>query len=191
MSRIIKFVITWIFALLFIQGIFVAEGTAQTLRGKTILLVGDSMAEGVNPYLAKKAKASGAKYCQAYKRGTRLEYWEGFRLERALRECKPDYVFVLLGANHLDDRVSLMERNRQLTRFIRDEIEETGATLIWVGPPSWKKSTGIEDSIKRQVDNFYESRGIKFRRQPDGKHLTMSEYGRWTNMFWTWFKGVT
>lgn len=167
--------------------------SAQNLKGKTVLLIGDSMAEGVNPWLQAKVKAAGGKYCQAYKRGTRLEYWHNqriSRLSRALNQCKPDIVFILLGANHLDDSKAALKLDWKA--IISIDTVLVNKELYWVGPPSWKKSTGIEDLIKRRmITAFFDSRGIEFKRQPDGKHLTMKEYGRWTNLFWNWFKENT
>lgn len=163
---------------------------AQSLKGKTILLVGDSFGEGINPWLQKKVKAAGAHYCQSYKRGTRLEYWAGHRLDRALRQCKPDIVFVSLGANHLDDK----HPEREMVNIILIEMQvlfnpttRKVAQLYFFGPDSWKKSTGIEDVIKSLVPNYWDGRGVKVKRQPDKKHPTMKSFGKLTDLFWGWF----
>jgi hypothetical protein len=164
-----------------------ASAQTRNVKGKTILLIGDSMAQGMNPHFAKIVKSAGAKYCQSYKVGSRLEYWSTYRFKRALNVCKPDIIFVVLGANHLYDKKNALLQDARNTNTILQQVN--GKELYWVGSPSWRKSTGVEELIKGKVgaDRYFESRNFTWKRVRDGIHLTTPEFKRLSTEVWKWF----
>lgn len=157
-----------------------------SLRNKTVLLVGDSMAEGVAPWLKKKVEATGGKFIDGHERSSTIIFWqEGGKLQEKLAEYHPDIVFIALGANEI-----FLEKPEIRIPLIKGMVEEIGARPgYWIGPPSWKPDKGLVHIIEEnfQPGHFYNSNDLKVPRAPDGKHPTAQGYGTWTDLVWTWY----
>jgi lysophospholipase L1-like esterase len=166
-----------------------AEGEGAfplSLRNKTVLLVGDSMAEGVGPWLQKKVEAVGGHFIDGHERSSTIIFWQGSgKLREELMLYRPDVVFVALGSNEI-----FMSHPEVRAPLVRQMVDEIGARpAFWIGPPSWKPDKGLVHVIEEnfQAGHFYNSNSLVVPRAPDGKHPTAQGYKAWTDLVWDWY----
>jgi lysophospholipase L1-like esterase len=156
------------------------------LAGKRVLLVGDSMAEGIGPHLQKRVEAAGGRFINGQERSSTIVWWQGSgKLRQLLLEHRPDIVFIALGSNEI-----FIEQPQLRAPLIKAMVAELGQRpAFWIGPPSWKPDTGLVGVIDEnfQTGHFYNSNGLKVPRAPDGKHPTAQGYQHWTDLIWHWY----
>ena len=153
----------------------------------TILIFGDSMLEGLNSRLGAYAKANGHKlYSVIWYSSTTKVWGENIdTLRMHMRQFKPDYVFVSLGANELFVRDIISQRGK----YVDAIIAELGQIpYIWIGPPNWKKDTGINELLQKKLPKgtFFLSDGMHFDRAKDGAHPTRKSAAFWMDSVARW-----
>ncbi|MDT4952559.1 MAG: hypothetical protein QOJ02_697 [Acidobacteriota bacterium] len=157
-----------------------------SLQNQTVLLVGDSMAEGVGPWLKKKVETAGGRFIDGHERSSTIVWWQGSgKLRELLAQHHPDIVFVALGSNEI-----FLKQPELRAPLIKQMVEEIGAhPSFWIGPPSWKPDSGLVHVIEEnfQPGHFYNSNDLKVPRAADGKHPTAQGYGTWTDLVWNWY----
>jgi lysophospholipase L1-like esterase len=157
-----------------------------SLANKTVLLVGDSMAEGVGPWLQKKVEAVGGRFINGQERSSTIVWWQGSgKFREMIARYQPDVVFIALGSNEI-----FLQQPELRAPLIKEMVEEIGARPgYWIGPPSWKPDSGLVHVIDEnfQAGHFYNSNDLKVPRAPDGKHPTAQGYQTWTELVWNWY----
>jgi lysophospholipase L1-like esterase len=157
-----------------------------SLKNKTVLLVGDSMAEGVGPWLQKKVEAVGGRFINGQERSSTIVWWQGSgKLRELVALYQPDVVFIALGSNEI-----FIQQPELRAPLIKQMVEVIGARPgYWIGPPSWKPDLGLVHVIEEnfQPGHFYNSNDLKVPRAPDGKHPTAQGYEQWTELVWNWY----
>lgn len=172
-----------------------AERAAAGVKGKkvpldtaskTILFIGDSMLEGLSPRLGHYAKRNGHRLYSVIWYSSTSEVWgRSGKLASYIKRLKPDYVFICLGANELF--VSDIAKKRD--KYVKQIVKEIGSIpYLWIGPPNWKKDTGINDLIAANVapGSFFLSDGMHFERSRDGAHPTRSSAALWMDSVARW-----
>jgi lysophospholipase L1-like esterase len=162
------------------------EAFPLSLQHKTVLLVGDSMAEGVAPWLQKKVEAVGGRFINGQERSSTIVWWQGSgKLRELLARHRPDVVFIALGSNEI-----FIEQPGLRAPVIKQMVDELGNRPgYWIGPPCWKPDLGLVRVIEEnfQPGHFYNSNDLKVPRAPDGKHPTAQGYQTWTELVWNWY----
>lgn len=157
-----------------------------SLAGKVVLLVGDSMAEGIAAYLQKKVEAAGGHFVNGQERSSTIVWWQGSgKFRELLNEHQPDIVFIALGSNEI-----FLQQPELRAPLIKEMVATIGKRpAYWIGPPSWKPDTGLVHVIDEnfQSGHFYNSNDLKVPRAPDGKHPTAQGYQYWTELVWNWY----
>lgn len=166
-----------------------AEGDGAfplSLRNKTVLLIGDSMAEGVGPWLQKKVEEAGGRFINGQERSSTIVWWQGSgKLREMMMRHSPDVVFIALGSNEI-----FLEQPTLRAPLIKQMVEELGRRPgYWIGPPSWKPDSGLVRVIEEnfQPGHFYNSNDLQVPRARDGKHPTAQGYQTWTELVWNWY----
>ena len=160
-----------------------------SLKEKTVVLIGDSMAEGLGWFLRGKIEAAGGRYIIEPWQSSTICGWESGRLKEVIERDKPDILFISLGSNELfiknpeQTRAPLI---RQLTKDIGD------LPAYWIGPPSWKPDNGLVRVIQEnfQPEHFYDSNDLKVPRRGDGAHPTREGFETWANLVWDWYASI-
>lgn len=151
-----------------------------------ILIIGDSMLEGLNPRLAAYAKANGHTLNSVIWYSSQSEYWGTCdTLAVFLRRFNPTYIFISLGGNELFVR----DIARKREKYVRNFLAQIGdIPYLWIGPPNWKPDTGINDLIARCVKpgSFFLSNGMHFDRAKDGAHPTHASAALWMDSVARW-----
>jgi hypothetical protein len=157
-----------------------------SLAGKTVLLVGDSMAEGLQPSMQKRVSAAGGRFFAEPWQSSTIIGWEGTgRLRQMIERYQPDIVFISLGSNELEAR-----RPEGRAPLIKQMLAEIGARpAFWIGPPSWRQDRGLLGVIAEnfQPGHFFNASNLQVPRQSDGKHPTLEGFEQWTEMIWHWY----
>lgn len=124
-------------------------------KPKKVLLVGDSMMQGLTPWLQRQFKSWGAHTLDHSKHSTglvnKVYYNWPEKLADLMMQHSPDMVMVMLGANdHLDMviegkqyaryrseawRIRYSERVRQMAQAALDQ----GAWVVWIGLPAMRE----------------------------------------------------
>lgn len=151
-----------------------------------ILLVGDSMLEGLSPRLAAYAKHNNHKLFTVIWYASSSKHWATTQtLEKYIQKYKPTYIFMALGTNELYIRNIIELREG----YVKTIVEKMGdIPFVWIGPPNWKKDTGINDLLKKTVPEgkFFLTKGMKFSYNEDQIHPTRSSAARWMDSIVRW-----
>ncbi len=156
-----------------------------------ILLIGDSMLEQLRWAVRDYAQANGHKlYTVMWYSSQSKWFGESDTLKYYINKYQPTYIILVLGANELF--VSDIKQKRG--KFVRKIVADMGnIPFVWVGPPNWKKDTGINDLILRYATSgrYYPSYKIslnnpEFKRYKDGAHPLPATAKYWFDQVAIW-----
>lgn len=153
----------------------------------TMLMIGDSMVEGLSRRLGAYASYNGHKLYAVIWYGSTTEKWaESKRLSEYAGQYNPDYIIICLGGNEL----FVKDISTKRRKFVKEIISEaSGVPYIWIGPPNWKKDTGINGLISSEAGNkFFLSENLRFERASDGRHPTYESSCEWMDSVVAWMK---
>jgi hypothetical protein len=166
-----------------------SEAFPLVTTGATVMLIGDSLAVGMESKFISLARRNGYIPVSHTSSGTSIFQWMKW-IRKDLEKIRPELVVVSLGTNDaiIYDRI---KKNENLYSEFTKIVEDSGAVLVWLGPPdiSRKKIPKIEetrDIIKRSTTNYFESEKIERPTGGDGVHPSMSGYVRWMGAAWNW-----
>jgi lysophospholipase L1-like esterase len=157
-----------------------------SLAGRKVLLIGDSMAEGIAPFLQRKVEAAGASLINAAEQSSTIIWWQGSgKLRSLIAQHRPDIIFIVLGSNELFTKEA--ESRAGVVRGMVADIG--GRQAYWVGPPSWKPGSRLVPVIEENFlpGRFYNSDNLDIPRGKDRKHPTLQGYERWVELVWHWY----
>ncbi len=143
-----------------------------------ILMIGDSMLHGLALRFNDYCIENGYNFNGVIWYSSSTKYWAiNDTLKHYIKRFKPNYVIFVIGGNELfvRDLNDRAEYIRNIEKQLRD------VKSIWVGPPNWKKDTGINDSIAKIVgkERFFLSKNLTYDRLKDGAHPTMQSAAKW------------
>lgn len=153
---------------------------------KTILFIGDSMLEGLGPRLAAYADHNGHTLYEVMWYSSTSDKWgSSDRLGHYISKIKPSYIFICLGANELFVPDIINKRKDKVASIISTIGE---IPYVWIGPPNWKKDTGINRLIEECTPEgaFFLSDGMSFDRTKDGAHPTRNSAALWLDSVARW-----
>ncbi|NTW33826.1 MAG: SGNH/GDSL hydrolase family protein [Bacteroidetes bacterium] len=150
------------------------DSTAQRF-----LLIGDSMLEGLGYRLNDYCKKNGHKMNSViwYSSST-LWYGSCDTIAYFIKKFDPTYIVLVIGSNELFIRDIIRNRDK----FVKNILRQMGdKKFIWVGPPNWKKDSGINDLIARNTGEkkYFPSKNLTFNRNSDGAHPTRQSASMW------------
>lgn len=153
---------------------------------QSILLIGDSMLEGLSPRLLEYAMQNGHELNSVVWYSSTTKYFgQSDTLAYFIKKHKPTYVLLSLGANELF--VKNIKKDR--LEFVRHIIKTIDTIpYVWIGPPNWKDDTGINEMIVENTGRrrYYPSKRLKFDRAKDGAHPTHTSSAKWIDSLAVW-----
>lgn len=155
---------------------------------KNILFIGDSMLERLSPRIAAYAEENGHQMNTVIWYGSSTEVWAtSGRAKECIRKYRPDYIIISLGGNELFVTDIIARRTKYVKQIVADFA---GIPYVWIGPPNWKKDTGINKMIQSVVPkgNFYLSYtpDQHYDRAKDGAHPTPASAAKWADRICKW-----
>lgn len=150
-----------------------------------ILLIGDSMLEGIARRFSAWCEAGGHELYTVIWYGSTTKNWaESGRMKHYVEQTRPTLVVVSLGSNEL-----FVKDAARRGDYVRTLTAAFGATpYVWIGPPNWKEDTGINAAIAKETgrERFFESRLLTLARSSDGRHPTTAAAAAWTDSVAAW-----
>ncbi len=143
-----------------------------------ILILGDSMIEGLLPRLADYAAENGHSLNAVIWYGSRTIDWaNSSRLTEVLAAARPTFVIIALGSSEL--KVRDVEKRAVAVERMLHRIGSS--KVLWIGPPNWTTDTGINALLERTLGSgrFFRSAELHFERKRDGIHPTLGSSERW------------
>ena len=172
-----------------------ASGKATTVERapldttkKNILFIGDSMLERLSPRIAAYAEENEHQMNTVIWYGSSTEVWAtSGRVKECIQKYRPDYIIISLGGNELFVNDIIARR----TKYVKQIVAEfADIPYVWIGPPNWKKDTGINKMIQSVVPkgNFYLSYtpDQHYERAKDGAHPTPASAAKWADRICKW-----
>lgn len=149
-----------------------------------VLLIGDSMADGLRFPLGNFSKKNGHQFTSVAKTSSSIIAWQGGRLKSLIEEVKPTYIMISLGSNELFTRQLEVYR-----KFVKNIVDQVGdINFIWIGPPNWREDNGLTDVLVEGVGEgrFFPSKDLVLKRAGDGIHPRWKEYETWAVAISEW-----
>ena len=172
------------------ENVPVVEETKDTSHHR-ILLIGDSMLDGVGRRFNDYASANGHTLYTSIWYGSTTKSWAyTTELPRLLQKVDPTFVIVCLGTNDLGyhDISARSEAVKEIMREIGDR------PFIWIGPVQLRtisRDPGIAAMIRQNVgaSRFYDSYNLRISRAADGIHPTFAAAAHWVDGIAQWMSG--
>ncbi len=155
------------------------EEIVTDTSSQKILLIGDSMLEGLMLRLRDYTAFNGHEMKSViWYSSSSLWYGTSDTLSHFIKQYKPTYVMLVLGANELFVGNIKTKRAKYVKRIIA-QIDTI--PYIWVGPPNWKDDTGINDLIIDAAGKYqyFPSKDLSYKRYKDGAHPTHASAVLW------------
>lgn len=166
-----------------------SEAFPMVTPGATVMLVGDSLAVGMESKFISLARRGGYVPVTHAVNGTSIFQWMKW-IKGDLERNRPELVVVSLGTNDaiIYDRVK--QHAGLYGEFVKI-VEDAGAVLVWLGPPdiSPKRVPHIVDErilIRKYAPHYFESEAIEKPLGGDGIHSSPTGYNRWMGAAWDW-----
>ncbi|WP_300728134.1 SGNH/GDSL hydrolase family protein [uncultured Bacteroides sp.] len=169
-----------------------SQTVADTCRTDTarqrILFLGDSMVEGLCRQMGRYAEENGHKLTSIVWYSSSTQLWaESDTLQHFLKTENPSFVMICLGGNELSVRD--LDRRKKHIYTITRKLGDL--PYVWIGPPNWKKDTGINKLIEEQVESsrFFDSQHLVLERRKDRMHPTYAAAAQWMDSIAVWMSG--
>jgi lysophospholipase L1-like esterase len=157
-----------------------------SLQGKTVLVVGDSMSDGLAWFMKGKVEDAGGKFIgNAWNSSSTIGWADSHKMREFIEQYQPDIVFIALGSNEVE--VPKVESRGAAVKQISDEMGDRPG--YWIGPPSWVPDKGIVQVIESNFrpGHFYNANDLKVPRRGDGKHPNRDGFKIWVDLIWDWY----
>jgi len=165
------------------RGPRIAPGTTR------ILLIGDSMAEGLAAPLRALAGEQRVGFEALTERGTRIDQWADRDIGASLTAFKPTLVIVVLGTN--DEYMKVRDAGkRQAAPLARLLARLQGVEYVWIAPLTLPKpaSNGTVALLHQTIPGaqLFPSESLQVPRGPDKLHPSARGYAGWAGALWQW-----
>jgi len=154
-----------------------------------VLLIGDSMAVGLDPHMRELAGETGIEaYAGRGITGSRIDQWARMGwLDTELESFHPTLVLVSLGTNDEALGAGAVARQEPFVDELLEKLHGSGAEIVWIGHPSLPfEENGVADLIESKVPFYFRSTELDIPRSPDGLHPNAAGYAGWSGAIWRW-----
>jgi len=165
-----------------------AEKVVTDTTAQRILLIGDSMLEGLMLRLKDYAGLNGHEFKSVIWYSSQSKWYGSYdTLKYFIRTYKPTYVMLVLGANEL----FVPDIKTKRLKYVKNIIKDMDTIpYLWVGPPNWKDDTGINELILENAgkSHYFPSKNLTYKRFKDGAHPTHESAAMWMDSIASWIQ---
>lgn len=149
-----------------------------------VLLVGDSLAQGLKPHMGQIASTDKVAFTADGRVSTRVDQWV-HTLPQVLAATNPTLVLVSLGTNDAVAPGKIAEFPSN-AKAIVDMVHARGAKVVWLLPPKMPFSTDVIRQGVEQAgpDLVWPSDRYAIERGPDQIHPTARGNAYWAALVW-------
>lgn len=153
-----------------------------------LLLIGDSLARGLDTHFRQLAREEGVSYVGRGISGSRIDQWARDPwVDQTLRSYKPTLILVSLGTNDEYMGPGAARQQRPYMHELLAKLDESGAEIVWIAPPRLPiANRGVAQMIRQQAPYVFPSRDYVIPRGPDRLHPTAAGYAGWAGAIWKW-----
>ena len=145
-----------------------------------IFVIGDSMAQGLEPHFKKLSKDYNCEIITKFKIGSSTFYWsnEGLIINDLI-EQSPDLVLIVLGSNEWQG--SSNPKLKRSAKKLIDSITKNQFHYIWIGPPV-KNAQKYNEMLEMVADskNVFDYTDLNVSRAKDNIHPTSKGFLIWS-----------
>ena len=159
--------------------------------GARVLLLGDSLAQGLGPPLARLAEATGVSLVARGIKGSTIRQWlAGSSLVDAVSQAEPSLTLVCLGTNDMGATDAGAE-GRRAGALIDALYRSSATTVAWIGPPSLPVDKSAFRAALASMCGacdvrIFDSQALDLARAPDRIHMTPAGYRAWAESIAAW-----
>lgn len=156
--------------------------------GARVLLIGDSLAQGLAPPLMQLARTDGVHLTARGRQSTTIAQWADQPwLAQALAEGPFALVLVSLGTN--DMKLARPAAEAAALDRLLGRIRATGALVVWIAPPTMPfPDPGVRALVASTRVPTFPSETLSIPRSADGIHGSIAGYAGWAGALWRWLK---
>ena len=180
----------WLFGgLIVIAGVGIVHALSTEVcrptvsKGDRILLVGDSLAEGLKRPAARLASLCGCDFASATKSGSTIAFWVGpnlIQLQKIIEEFKPTLTLICLGTNDSLSNASI----EKLTKSVSEMVAICG-NCLWICPPKLPFEERVCSIVSNRSVPHFVSANLPLP-QVDSIHLSSLGYAAWAEHIWSY-----
>ena len=156
-----------------------------TPKKSNILLLGDSLAQGMASEFYVKAKTANYRPVVLAKSGSQSFQWST-KIEKIMCDIRPKVTIVSLGTN--DSGSKDVEFLRAHVKRIRDAAQRYGSKILWILPRQlptrFKGQDGIRAIISEEIKETHDARLLTIEMSSDQIHPTSRGYRKWFQDVW-------
>lgn len=144
-----------------------------------ILIIGDSMLEGLGPRLNDYCEENNHTLGQIVWYSSNSKWYGSCdTIPHFIERFKPTYIILAIGSGDIIAYNAIVERKPYVEKILE---QVKGYKYIWVGPPNWREDSGINELIENSVKEgtFFLSKDLSFERVSDGVHPTRESASKW------------
>lgn len=154
---------------------------------KSLLLFGDSMTILIGNRMAYYGAKNGYEVTSVTWYSSSTQIWgRNDSVSFFIDKYKPDFIMITLGSNELF--IKNFEKREVYINHILEQIGEI--PYVWIGPPNWKKDSGINDFLEKKLPAgaFFRTEGMELARGSDKIHPTQKAADQWTDSIMRWIE---
>lgn len=152
---------------------------------QSIFIFGDSMTYNLALRLSEYSQANGHAFNSVNWDSSNTKIWADHdTLQYFINKFKPTLIFISLGSNEL-----YFKNPESRAPYVKKILEVIDTIpYVWIGPPNWKKDTGMNDMLERlcKPKSFFRSEGMEFQRRADHIHPTAKSSALWMDSIARW-----
>lgn len=153
-------------------------------EGDRVLLVGDSLAQGLTPSMKQLAADSGITFFGDGRPSTRLDQWldQGW-LEARIAEFRPTVTLVSLGTNDAGSNFAPAFGER--AKAVVSLGQRYGTNILWIEAPTMPFDTSnVVTGARDSGAAVFRSQDVEIPRGPDSIHPTIGGFAAWSALIW-------
>lgn len=159
-------------------------GSEKPVRGTSIMLLGDSIAQGLAVPLRALVVAEGGTLPSLTRVGSRLDQWAK-DIQTVLAGKTPSVVLLSLGTNDMK-RTSISSVPAEVQTILA-AVRAVGAEPVWILPPTMPfPDPGIRAALEASGARVFHSEVITIPRATDRIHPTPAGYAGFAANIWQW-----
>lgn len=155
-------------------------------KEERILIMGDSECGGLCKQLNDYCIQNGHKLVLSFvwNSATILNFAYADTISKIISQCKPTYVFLVIGLNELYAKD--IAKRKIAAEIVANKLN--GTRYAWIGPANYVTDRGINDVFLSAAakGSFFSSKNLNLPKGSDNRHPSVEGYRIWMDTIASW-----